>query len=62
MRLVVLMAAATVLLLLAGCGGPAARRATGATSLQDLPDLARMQALFNQDAGKTRLILLVAPT
>ena len=62
MSRVLILAAAIALLVLAACGGPAARRPTGATSLQDLPDLARMQTLFNQDIGKTRLILLVAPT
>lgn len=55
-----LVLAVLVALTLAACA-PAAKPPTLA-ALQELPDLARLQTLFNQDAGKTRLVLLVAPT
>jgi len=36
--------------------------ATGTMSLTDLHDVSDLQARFNQDAGKPRLLLLVWPT
>jgi hypothetical protein len=32
------------------------------TPLEDLQDLTQLQTMFNQDEGKTRLILLLSPT
>jgi len=61
-----------VLLLLvaviSGCGqvnGAAPRTnqpASGSMSLTDLRNVSDLQARFNQDAGKPRLLLLVSPT
>jgi hypothetical protein len=35
---------------------------TTSVALQELRDVGQLQALFAQDTGKTRLILLVSPT
>lgn len=60
----------TVLLsvVLTGCGQidgaapPSGQPVTGAMSLADLHTLSDLQARFDQDAGKPRLLLLVSPT
>jgi hypothetical protein len=36
--------------------------ATAAMTLTDIHDIRDLQARFNQDAGKPRLLLLVSPT
>ena len=36
--------------------------APGQTSLADISDIETLRAQFNQDVGKTRLIILVSPT
>ena len=58
-----------VSVVMAGCGqinrgGPlvANQGATAALTLIDLHDVNDLQARFNQDAGKPRLLLLVSPT
>lgn len=38
------------------------RIAPGQEPLTDLPNIETLRNQFNQDAGKTRLIILVAPT
>jgi hypothetical protein len=51
-----------------GCGqivgapSPPNQPATGAMSLTELHNLSDLQTRFNQDAGKSRLLLLVSPT
>jgi hypothetical protein len=45
-----------------GAAPQANQPATGTMSLSDLHDLGDLQARFNQDAGKPRLLLLVSPT
>ncbi len=56
-------------LLLTGCGHSGAGTvpwdrpsAPAGMSLTDLHDVGELQARFNQDAGKPRLVLLVSPT
>jgi hypothetical protein len=38
------------------------RLAPGQSPLTDIQDIGTLRAQFNQDVGKTRLILLVSPT
>ena len=45
-----------------GCGLVREPEAKRAAALQDLQGVAQLQAMFNQDVGNTRLILLVSPT
>ena len=47
---------------LSGCGLVREPAAGPAGTLQDLQGVAQLQAMFNQDAGNTRIILLVSPT
>ena len=42
--------------------GTRARSAPGQRPLADLSDIETLRTQFNQDAGKTRLIILVSPT
>jgi hypothetical protein len=56
-------------LLLTGCANSAASTvpwdrpsAPTGISLSDLHNVSELQARFNQDVGKTRLVLLVSPT
>jgi hypothetical protein len=57
-----------VSLVVTGCGqinvaAPGAKQpASSAMSLTDLHDVSDLQARFNQDVGKPRLLLLVSPT
>jgi hypothetical protein len=45
------------------CGSGAGSTANQpSTPLEDLQDLTQLQTMFNQDEGKTRLILLLSPT
>lgn len=53
-----LAAALLALLALAGCGG----EDDDATALRDLTDLAALRSDFDAAAGKTRVVLLFAPT
>ena len=53
-RALAVLAAAVALA--AGCRGPAQ------PTLSDLHGVADLQARFNRDAGKTRLVLLLSPT
>jgi outer membrane murein-binding lipoprotein Lpp len=46
------------LLTLAGCGG----EDEAAPAVEDLTDLAALRSDFEAEAGKTRVVLLVAPT
>ena len=45
-----------------GAAPQANQPATRTMSLTDLHDVSDLQARFNQDAGKPRLLLLVSPT
>ena len=47
------------LVALAGCGGG---DEDAATTVQDLPDLAALRSDFEGHTGKTRVVLLFAPT
>ena len=60
----VITAAFVTMLLLAGCGGSAAEEpAVGSISdLQDLEDVEQLRAMFGQDDGEIRLVLLLSPT
>jgi hypothetical protein len=55
-------------LLIAGCGQsvgvapPSAQQSAAGMNLTDLHDISDLQARFNQDVGKPRLVLLVSPT
>ena len=58
-----------LLVALVGCGHSGAATATvdrpaspAGLSLRDLHDIGQLRDVFNQDAGKPRLILLVSPT
>lgn len=64
-----LVAAAFLALVLSGCGGgkTAAHEATTARApvtgqLADLHSVEQLASLFNADAGKPRLVLLMSPT
>ncbi len=60
----VITAAFVALLLLAGCGGSAAEETVlgSITELQDLEDVEQLRAMFGQDDGEIRLVLLLSPT
>lgn len=60
-----------VLVGLVGCGGPGPAAVSvpwdrpsvpAGLSLRDVHDIGELRDVFNQDAGKPRLILLVSPT
>jgi ABC-type glycerol-3-phosphate transport system substrate-binding protein len=56
----ILAAALLALLALAGCSGGDDEAAS--SGLQDLTELDRFRSDFEEDEGKTRVVLLVAPT
>jgi hypothetical protein len=55
---------AAFLLLLAGCGGSGAKTAEPgkADPVTDVRNVLDVRAAFEADAGKTRLLVLLAPT
>lgn len=60
-------AAAAALAILLGAGVPAAQpltepRASAAPALRDLRSVDELKALFNHDAGRVRVVLLLSPT
>ena len=62
-RTTVSLFAALLLLIVSVVGDPAAQEATPSTPiLSDLEDIEQFRDLFNDQAGKPRLILLIAPT
>ena len=60
----VITAAFVTMLLLAGCGGSAAEESVLGTisDLQDLEDVEQLRAMFGEDDGEIRLVLLLSPT
>jgi hypothetical protein len=62
MKLAVRLALVLLAAFLFGCGLVREPGAKPTGSLQDLQGVAQLQAMFNQDTGDTRLILLVSPT
>jgi hypothetical protein len=60
-RLMVLSFAMLVSFVAAACSSTSGGT-PGAASLQDLSKIEHFQALFAQDLGKPRLVLLVSPT
>lgn len=68
-RAIFIWPAFLLVLLLTGCGHSGALTEPwdrpsppAGMSLTDLHDMGDLQARFNQDAGKPRLVLLVSPT
>jgi len=53
-----------MLLALAGCGGadPSEQAAAPTDGVQELANVLQLRSDFETDAGKTRLLLLFAPT
>ena len=49
-------------LVLAAVAGISAACKDGPPTLSELPDVATLQARFNRDAGKPRVVLLLSPT
>jgi hypothetical protein len=66
MKNIRVVAAALATWLLVGWHVPSARGyapvAAAAATLTDLKDVDELRALFNDDAGKVRLVLLLSPT
>ena len=52
----------TAALPLLACGTGEAAEPEALTGLRDLKNVEELQAQFNEDAGKPRIVLLVSPT
>jgi hypothetical protein len=61
MQRLVLLSLAWLLAVIAACA-PASTIPSTSASLQELADFGQFERQFAQDAGKPRLVLLVAPT
>lgn len=47
---------------LLGCSPKPSAEAIGSSQLTELQDVGALREVFNQDAGKARLVLMLAPT